>query len=163
MHIRKTTVQDIDRVLEIFDYARKFMAENNNPNQWINGYPSREDVEKDIRKDSSYVCLDDDNTIIGTFCFVIGEDENYDKIYDGNWINDKEYGTIHRIVTLNGRKGVASFCLDYCFKQCPNIKIDTYKDNKPMLNFLEKNGFTRCGIIYLKSNNGERIAFQKNI
>lgn len=73
MQIRKTTVKDIDRVLEIFDYARKFMAENNNPNQWINGYPSREDVEKDIRKDSSYVCLDDDNTIIGTFCFVIGE------------------------------------------------------------------------------------------
>ena len=163
MKIRKTTVKDIDRVLEIFDYARKFMAENNNPNQWINGYPSREDVEKDIRKDSSYVCLDDDNTIIGTFCFVIGEDEKYDKIYDGNWLNDKEYGTIHRIATLNGRKGVASFCLDYCFKQCSNIKIDTYKDNKPMLNFLEKNDFTRCVIIYLKSNNGERIAFQKNI
>ena len=29
MQIRKTTVNDIDKILEIFDYARKFMAENN--------------------------------------------------------------------------------------------------------------------------------------
>lgn len=39
MQIRKTTVNDIDKILEIFDYARKFMAENNNPNQWVDGYP----------------------------------------------------------------------------------------------------------------------------
>ncbi|WP_260847177.1 hypothetical protein [Brachyspira hyodysenteriae] len=89
MQIRKTTVNDIDKILEIFDYARKFMAENNNANQWINGYPGKKDVESDIKNDSSYVCLDDNGDIIGTFSFAIGEDENYDKIYNGNWLNDK--------------------------------------------------------------------------
>lgn len=163
MKIRKTEYKDIDKIMEIFDYARNFMRENNNHNQWINGYPSKENVENDINNKHSYVCLDDNNNIIGTFCFFVGEDKNYDKIYDGNWINDKEYGVIHRIAVSNGRKGIASFCLDYCFNQCHNIRIDTHKDNTPMLNFLKKEGFERCGIIYLKNGNGERIAFQKSI
>ena len=139
------------------------MAENNNPNQWVNGYPGKSDVELDIKNDSSYVCLDDNGEIIGTFSFAIGEDENYDKIYDGNWLNDKEYGTIHRIAVLGGRKGVASFCLNYCLGICSNIRIDTYKDNIPMLNFLKKEGFKQCGTIILKLNGGRRIAFQKTV
>ena len=55
MNIRKTTVNDIDKILEIFDYARKFMAKNNNPNQWVDGYPRKSDVELDIKNDSSYL------------------------------------------------------------------------------------------------------------
>ena len=31
MQIRKTKYEDIEKLLEIFDYARKFMAANNNP------------------------------------------------------------------------------------------------------------------------------------
>ena len=163
MQIRKSTIQDIEKITEIFDHARKFMSENNNPNQWVNGYPSKLDAENDINNGTSYVCLDDDNSIVGTFCFFVGEDENYDKIYDGDWLNDKEYGVIHRIAVLSNSKGVASFCIDYCFDKCHNLRIDTYKDNIPMLNLLNKKGFQKCGIIYLKSNNGERIAFQKTI
>ena len=34
MKIRKSTEQDIERMMEIYAYARKFMAENGNPNQW---------------------------------------------------------------------------------------------------------------------------------
>jgi hypothetical protein len=41
-----------------------------------------------------------------------------------------------------------------------NIRIDTHRDNVPMLSLLDKSGFERCGIIYLK-NGDERIAFQK--
>ncbi|WP_300368190.1 GNAT family N-acetyltransferase [Brachyspira sp.] len=163
MHIRKTTVNDIEKILEIFDYAIKFMAENNNPNQWVNGYPNREYVEIDIQNDSSYVCIDDNGDIVGTFSFMIGEDENYDEIYDGNWLNDDEYGTIHRIAVMGGRKGVASFCLKFCLEICGNIRVDTYKDNIPMLNFLKKEGFEQCGTIILKMNGDNRIAFQKSI
>lgn len=70
MKIRKTEYKDIDKIMEIFDYARNFMRENNNHNQWINGYPSKENVENDINNKHSYVCLDDNNNIIGTFCFL---------------------------------------------------------------------------------------------
>ncbi|WP_241509736.1 hypothetical protein [Brachyspira hyodysenteriae] len=64
---------------------------------------------------------------------------------------------------MGGRKGVASFCLNYCLNICSNIRIDTHKDNIPMLNFLKKEGFKQCGNIILKLNGGERIAFQKTV
>ena len=34
MKIRKTTEKDIERVMDIYAHARKFMAEHGNPNQW---------------------------------------------------------------------------------------------------------------------------------
>lgn len=104
MTIRKTTANDINKLLEIFDYAREYMKANNNPNQWVNGYPSREDVEKDIQKNESYVCLDDDNNIIATFCFFVGIEEDYNEIYEGKWLNNNKYGVIHRIATLKNKK-----------------------------------------------------------
>ena len=42
MRIRKTTLNDLEPVMAMYDYARKFMQEHGNPNQWINGYPSEE-------------------------------------------------------------------------------------------------------------------------
>ncbi len=67
---------------------------------------------------------------------------------------------IHRLASVDGKKGVATFCLSWCFAQCGNIRIDTHKNNIPMQNLLRKNGYTRCGIIYLE-NGDERIAYQK--
>ena len=40
MRIRKTTLNDLEPVMAMYDYARKFMQEHGNPNQWINGYTS---------------------------------------------------------------------------------------------------------------------------
>lgn len=34
MLIRKSTEPDFDRIMEIYKYARKYMAEHGNPNQW---------------------------------------------------------------------------------------------------------------------------------
>ncbi len=161
MQIRKTKYEDIEKLLEIFDYARKFMAANNNPNQWTNGYPSELDIKADIDKGHSYVCLDDDSNIICTFCFYIGIDNNYNEIYDGAWLNNDEYAVVHRIASLHGRKGAASFCMNYCFNIHNNIRIDTHKNNIPMQKFLEKEGFIKCGRIILHRNNEDRIAFQK--
>ena len=41
-----------------------------------------------------------------------------------------------------------------------SIRVDTHKDNKSMLRFIEKNGFQKCGIVYIRKTD-ERIAFEK--
>ena len=51
-------------------------------------------------------------------------------------------------------------CLDWCAKQHPNLRADTHKDNIIMQNLLTRNGFIRCGIVYV-SNGTARIAYQK--
>ena len=114
----------------------------------------------DIQKDQLYVCCDG-NEILGVFCYFEGVDPTYVHIYRGEWLNPLPYGVLHRIAVAAHRRGVASFCFDYCFGRCKNLKIDTHRDNLPMQRSLAKNGFTQCGIIYLASGD-ERLAYQKS-
>ena len=70
MKIRKTTEIDLARVMEIYAYARRFMAEHGNPNQWgPTNWPPRDLIEDDIRKGCSYVCKNEDGDVVGTFFF----------------------------------------------------------------------------------------------
>lgn len=161
MQIRKTALNELELIRAIYDEARQYMRDNGNSHQWVNGYPSDELLKKDIAEGISYVCIDQ-GEIVGVFAFSIGEDETYKKIYDGQWLNEKTYGVIHRLGVSSAKKGVGTVCLDWCFQQIPNIRVDTHEANVPMQKLLMKNGYQKCGIIYV--NDGTpRAAFQKTI
>jgi hypothetical protein len=66
MEIRRSTINDIDEILKIFEGARKFMKASGNPNQWKDSYPERKLIESDIYKNISYLCVDE-GKIVGTF------------------------------------------------------------------------------------------------
>ena len=152
-------MSDIDDVMEIYASARVFMRDVGNATQWSSGYPTREIIESDVNSGNGFVVLEN-GEIIGAFFFRIGADPTYRKIYGGEWINDKEYGVIHRIAVKYRGRSVADFVYNYCFDIIKNLKIDTHKDNLPMQKSLAKNGFKYCGVIYLASGD-ERIAYQK--
>lgn len=159
MEIRKSTISDIDRIMEIYDEARTYMRENGNPHQWGGGYPYREIVIEDIEAGHSYVCIDE-GSIAAVFCFFVGNDDSYNEIYDGGWLSDEDYAVIHRIAVSVHGKGVASFCIRWCLSQFGNIRIDTHEDNIPMQNLLGKLGFSYCGRIKCTYTGTERVAFQ---
>lgn len=159
MRIRQVTSADLPVMMGIYNYARAFMQTTGNTNQWINGYPSEEIIAADIAAGNSYVCSCN-GEVVGAFCFFRHDDPTYAYIEDGAWLNDKPYGVVHRLAS-NGRvKGVGDFCLQWCFAQCGNIRVDTHKDNFIMQKIFVRNGFERCGIIYL-ANGAQRVAFQK--
>ena len=157
MEIRKTEHSDLPRVMEIFETARNFMKRSGNPTQWNDNYPSEEVIMSDIQNEVSYVIIDNDR-IVGTFVFIEGDDPTYADI-DGCWLNDKPYGTIHRIASDGSTKGVADECLRFCKIRNPNIRIDTHKDNSVMLRWINRSGFKECGIIRV-SDGTPRHAFQ---
>lgn len=159
MRIRKTKTEDIDKIIEIYTAARRFMRENGNPSQWNKSYPERSDILSDIAAGNSYVCEDRDE-IVAAFYFCVGVDPTYEKIYNGSWKNTDEYGVIHRIAVKYNGRGIVGFCFDECYKIIPNLRIDTHRDNFPMQRALLKSGFQYCGIIYLESGD-ERLAYQK--
>ena len=148
--------------MDIYSYARHFMQAHGNPNQWINGYPSADLILKEIASQHSYICESREGEILGTFCFIPGEDPTYARIDNGEWLNNDPYFVIHRLATNGKQKGVAAACLKWCFEHCPNIRVDTHHDNIVMQNILEKQGFQRCGIIYTH-NGTPRIAYQQDI
>ena len=160
MKIRKSRTEDLDVILEIYEHGRRYMRENGNMLQWNDGYPDKSVVLTDINNGHSYVVYDDNNDILCVFAFIPGPDITYNKIYNGQWPDDKPYYVIHRIAVRAHRKGVASFVYNECLKTCPVIRIDTHRDNIPMQKSLLKNGFNYCGIIHLLSGD-ERLAYQK--
>lgn len=42
--------------------------------------------------------------MVGTFCFIVGEDPTYAVIDNGKWLNDAPYGVIHRMASNGKRK-----------------------------------------------------------
>ncbi len=156
--IRRSSVDDIPRLHEIFAIARTFMAETGNPHQWADDYPSEELLLSDIESGDSYVCLMDDK-IVGTFVLRGGNDPTYDIIYDGSWLNDLPYATIHRIASSGEQKGIMHLAMQFALHHYNTIRIDTHRDNSVMQNAIRKEGFVYCGIIHCW-NGSERLAYQ---
>lgn len=156
--IRKTTVADIPQLREIFAIARQFMANTGNPSQWVDGYPSDEQLTQDIENGDSYV-VEKDEKVVATFVLRGGIDPTYNIIYEGKWLNDKPYATIHRIASTGEIKGIMHIAMQFALQQYDNIRIDTHHDNMVMQHLIEKEGFKYCGIIHCWSGD-ERVAFQ---
>ena len=159
--IEKATIASLEAVMRIYEDARAYMRSTGNATQWAGGYPSEALIRENMEKGNFYLCLDD-GEIVGVFYFAMENDPTYERIYEGAWLSDEPYAVIHRIAVSRDShgKGVAAFIFDSCFAKCPNLRIDTHRDNLPMQRALEKRGFVRCGIIYL-ANGDERIAFQR--
>ena len=159
--IRLAREGDLPRILEIYATARAFMRANGNPNQWKDGYPAKETLLGDIAAEKLYV--GEENGIpFGVFFLSEGPDPTYSRIDGEGWRSGTSYGVIHRIAVDGSGRGVAAECFAFAAQHCENIRIDTHEKNIPMQRCLTKNGFTRCGIIYLEDGD-PRIAYQKVI
>lgn len=145
---RKTTIDDLPAVMPMYENARRFMAANGNPNQWIAGYPAVEHIRTDIERDASYVGVTPEGEIAVVFSFIIGEDPTY-TVIDGNWLNDEPYGTIHRIASAGIMRNVGDDVIEFCRTLTDNLRADTHHDNHVMQHLLLRNGFKHCGTIHL--------------
>lgn len=134
------------------------MRKNGNDSQWGNNYPSKSLLKEDIGKKQLYLFLED-GEIHGVFALIFGADPSYEYIENGSWQNDKPYGAIHRIASDGRVKGVFEKCLIFCKEQTDELRIDTHEDNRIMQYLIEKNGFKKCGIVYM-SDGSPRIAYQ---
>lgn len=158
MNIRRSTLNDLPRLMTIYATAKDFMRRNGNPHQWEDSYPSEELIRQEISQGNSFVCEDFSGEITATFCFSVGEDPTYARI-EGQWLNNASYGVIHRLASDGKVKGIARLCIGWCFERHPNLRADTHRDNLIMQKALEANGFRKCGIIYTRES--PRIAYQK--
>ena len=152
--VRPAKLSDLRRIEEIYSYAREFMAENGNPNQWGKYHPPAEQLLQDISEGKLFAVTAVD-VIHGVFFFWIGEDPTYQTI-EGAWRSDTPYGTIHRIAG-DGSGGILKTAVAYGKEKIGHLRIDTHEDNHVMQSAVTKLGFQRRGIIYLEDGS-PRIA-----
>ncbi len=159
--VRKAAYADLPCLLKIYDRARRAMAEMGNPGQWIDGYPDEATIAGDIASGNCYV-VERDGVPLAVFALICGDDPTYSTIYEGEWLNNKPYSTLHRLASSGETEGVGEWCIRWCLAECGNLRVDTHADNRPMLHLMEKLHFRRCGII-LTHNGSPRIAFQQSL
>ena len=157
--IRLARPEDMPALMNIYAAARRFMAATGNPHQWPEGHPSAQMLSADIAAGNLYV-EEQDGGAHAAFAFIIGEDPTYGYIEDGAWLSDSPYGTIHRLASDGTAPGFFGRCVAFCHIRMPHLRVDTHRDNRVMQHLAEKEGFTRCGIIYL-ANGSPRIAYER--
>lgn len=172
MYVRIANKNDIDEIMVVINDAKQYLKEQNSL-QWNlgDGYPRKTDLLNDIENGYCYVLVLD-NMIIGTMSIICGIDENYLEIYDGKWLTNEAYASIHRIAIKNTHhhKSLGKFMLFEAEKiikekKFYSVRIDTHKENYPMQKTIEKSGYTLCGTIILKRTKVDnvRIAYEKKL
>lgn len=158
LQIRAAKRGDLKRILEIYRIARDFMISYGNDIQWGHKYPEEDTIKADVRLGQSFVVCEGD-IIHGVFVLFKEEEPTYRVIDDGAWPNDEPYITIHRVASDGEKNGIFSCIMEYCKARSANIRIDTHEKNIPMQKAIMKEGFQRCGIIYVRDHS-PRIAYQ---
>ncbi len=155
---------DMEQIMEIVENAKSYMKENK-INQWSENYPNEDVFLTDLKENRLYVA-EINGKVVGMAVLVLDGDEDYKNI-DGQWLIDGKYGVIHRIAVNPDYKSqnVAKNLLDFFENKLKDlnydsIRVNTHKDNKSMLRFIEKNGFQKCGTVYIRKTD-KRIAFEK--
>lgn len=164
MNLRKTVPCDLDAIERIYEDAKSSLK-SRGIDQWQDGYPNRASAEEDMNAGTGYV-LEENGEVIATACLCFGAEPTYDTIYEGAWAGKGDYGFLHRVAVLSAKKGggAASLFFDELKRQAKarNISVlrgDTHEKNLSMQRALEKNGFSRRGIILLEDGS-RRAAFE---
>ena len=157
LQIRKAVQEDIDTIMQIYRKAQDFMIESGNPDQWGHLYPQEKMIRKDIEAGICHLIIDAEG-VQGVFALCKDDEPTYRVIEEGSWLNDKLYITIHRIASAGKAHGIFKYAADYCKNIYDNVRIDTHHKNLTMQRLIERNGFIKCGTIYLE-NGSPRIAY----
>lgn len=161
---------DIPGVMEIIDGAKAFLAAQG-IDQWQSGYPDEASIIEDIQNENAYV-LEDAGRICGTAAVVFGVEASYAVIHDGQWTTSEDYASIHRLAVAADMRGsgaadalMAGAEAVIAGRGLRAVRIDTHRENLVMQGMLARNGYTRCGTIYLDGIDGgaPREAFEKTL
>lgn len=155
---------DLDRIMDIFAQARKFMGELGNP-QWQDGFPQKQFIADKIALGIMYKVMCEDD--IAAVFSVLDSDEDYGDI-DGAWLTEEgEYFVLHTVATAADYrgKGCARFIFSYAEVMAKergkiSVRMDTHEKNIPMRSLVASLGYKYCGSLTVRGGK-QRIGFEK--
>ena len=167
LNFRKATLADMDDIMRAVGEAQAFMK-TLEIDQWQDGYPEREILERDVGIGQLYV-IEDEGTIAAFAALSLEPEAVYDAI-DGAWHTGGPYLTIHRMAMDDAHRGmglaprIIAHAEDIARANgCAAIRVDTHTGNRAMRRFLEKQGFTYCGTVLYTVKKGDplRVAYDR--
>jgi GNAT superfamily N-acetyltransferase len=162
---RKAKTTDLQQIWKIIQQAIQ-RRKADGSNQWQDGYPNPEVLQKDIKKKEGFVLMDGE--IILGYCAILINDEPAYANIEGEWLTNEDFVVFHRVAIAEEflGKGLAQKMIIFIeeFALANNIfsvKADTNFDNYAMMKIFEKTGYTYCGEIYFRES--PRKAYEKKL
>ena len=160
---RKATLNDLPQIWVILQNAIQRRKEDGS-NQWQDGYPNPQIVEKDIEQGAGFVLADGDS--IAGYCAILINDEPAYSEIKGKWLTDDDFVVFHRVAISEDHlgKGLSGKMLNYIEdfarnNNINNVKADTNFDNGAMKHVFEKAGYVYCGEVFFRGSS--RLAYEK--
>tara|TARA_B110000046_G_scaffold120986_1_gene127605 strand:+ start:1309 stop:1818 length:510 start_codon:yes stop_codon:yes gene_type:complete len=133
-------------------------------NQWQDGYPNPDIIQKDIDQSQGFVLTESEH-VIGYCAILINDEPDYERI-EGEWLSQEDFVVFHRMAIAKEQagKGLGKLMMQHIEQYAIDnnvlsVKADTNHDNPAMKNNFEKSGYTFCGQVYI--NGSPRKAFEK--
>ena len=160
--IRRANNRDIEAIMGIISDAQAALRELG-IDQWQDGYPTAEIIERDVESKVGYVYVED-NMVVGYAAIVLTGEIAYKQIDDHVWGTGEDYVVVHRLCVGKDftRKGIALSLMRKAKELAieagySGFRIDTHRGNVRMLSMMDRLGFEYRGIIHYDS--GERLAY----
>lgn len=160
--IRRANNRDIEAIMGIISDAQAALRELG-IDQWQDGYPTAEIIERDIESKVGYVYVED-NMVVGYAAIVLTGEMAYKQIDDHVWGTGEDYVVVHRLCVGKDftRKGIALSLMRKAKELAieagySGFRIDTHRGNVRMLSMMDRLGFEYRGII--RYDSGERLAY----
>ena len=155
--------QNATECYRVIDEGRMFQKEQGFI-QWTDDYPNEQTILDDIDAEKGYI-LTSDHRIAGYMCIDFDGEPAYENI-EGAWNSNQPYAVVHRMAFSReyrgcGLSGIAwSLIEKLCIsKSVHYIRVDTDFPNTRMQHILEKNGFSRCGVVIFQGSG--KLAYDK--
>ena len=167
--LRSAEAADLPGILAVIKEGRRRIRALG-IDQWSGGYPGAAEFQEDIARGRCWV-VSDKQGIAAVTVVSMEPEEAYSDI-QGAWLQtERRYGTIHRVAVADRSRGSgAAVALENLAERLirraggVSVRCDTHLGNQPMNRFLEKMGFTRCGIVVypdIQVGDPVRVAYEK--
>lgn len=169
IYLRKSTLADLDNIMEIVEKAKSLLKKDGSP-QWQDGHPDRKQFEADINGGFNWVLMVGDD-IAGTATLADQPEDSYKKIEDGEWSGDDHYLTIHRVAIASHFRGMqlskqifSNLLTVGITLGFSNFRIDTHPVNVRMQKLITDFGFKRKGTVHVEDKiDSRRFAYELNM
>lgn len=162
--IRKATLDDLDRIMQITKEIVAEMKENGNP-QWSDLYPTKEDFTEDINNNTLYVYEKD--KVIGFICITKDTENEYGQVLGSS--KNSAY-IMHRLGIDKSYRalGIATKLMSYAEELAIQnktylMKADTEIKNNKMNALFKKLGYQQISTLTWSDNNGLFNYYEKRL
>ncbi|MFA5466535.1 MAG: GNAT family N-acetyltransferase [Candidatus Izemoplasmatales bacterium] len=150
--IRLGRQEDLDQLYLLARRVVKNLRENR-IDQWTDGYPDRDDFEKDIMSNALFI-VEYEGVLVGSITVLPENEEFYHEV---TWDSDDAY-VVHRVMVSPDyhRQGIGTALFEHAIAYAKSnnkkaLKVDTHPDNYRMQSLIQSLGFKYCG--YIRSIN----------